>query len=514
MPYYEGPAFSYKQLAPTIGVAYFWSVGHYAWNTFKATDNHNVISIRIPGQRGSTASGTLRVGIQLVTDAPMNSLPTGTWLTYEDISVSTYTTSMASKWITLTVPYTLTKNTFYAIVAQAQSGTFSSGANEFVCGYQTNSYTAGARFFPTTGRQAASNSVNVSAYVFGYRTSSQAYYGVIMPLSDDVGANVEMGGRFIIPVGQYSSVECLGIRNKVNALAQQTVRLYDSFNNVIATATPKFDNSVGRAIYDIYWDTAVNLMAGQTYYWGSVCPSNSQFASQISVDSVTDWLTDTDWQFVKARRTTPVTGAWTITPTENYEHQLILGRFNLATVLYLNPEKSITVKAGTTSRTEYIYLNNIGQTFSSTGLSASYVRAGFARTSIPLVSQTVTGAFTAGGFCEIDSVNMPGLYRFDIPNAVFATGVKTASVEIINTTNNDRQVISYNFSQDQTLDFTQSIPTTNTAQTLGDALNAARANGFGKWVISGTTLNLYAADGSTIIKTFTLDSATNPTSRT
>jgi len=328
MPSYEGPAFAYKQLAPTIGVAFFWSIGHYAFNTFKATDNHTVITLRIPGQRGSSASGTLRVGIQAVTGAPMNSLPDGTWLAYEDISVSTYTTSMASKWITLTVPYTLTKNTFYAIVAQAQSGTFSAGANEFVCGYQTVSYTAGARFFPTTGRQAASNNIGAGDYVFGYRTSSQGYYGVIMPLADDSAANVEMGARFLVPSGQYSSIECLGIRNKNNAIAQQTVRLYDSSNNVIASATPKFDNSIGRAIYDTYWDTAVNLTAGQTYYWGTVCPSSTQWGSLISVDAVTDWLADTNWQFAKARRTTPVTGAWTITTTENYEHQLILGNIN------------------------------------------------------------------------------------------------------------------------------------------------------------------------------------------
>jgi hypothetical protein len=33
-------------------------------------------------------------------------------------------------------------------------------------------------------------------------------------------------------------------------------------------------------------------------------------------------------------------------------------------------------------------------------------------------------------------------------------------------------------------------------------------------VISGTTLTLYANDGTTSVKSFTLNSATNPTSRT
>lgn len=329
MPSYEGPAFSYKTQAPTISGAYFWAVGHYAWNSFKAIDNHTVIALRIPGQRGSTASGTLRVGIQLANGTKMYSAPSGTFLAYEDISVSTYTTSMASKWITLTVPYTLTKGTFYAIVAQAQSGTFAQGSNEFFCGYVTSSYTAGQRMFPNAGRAAASSSSGIGDYVFGYRTSSQGYYGVIMPAStDDGGTDIEIGARFVVPSGQYASIECLGVRTKTNGLAQQTVRLYDSSNNIIATTIQKIDDIQGRAIYDAYWDNAVNLTADQTYYWGIVCPTPGQGGSQITVDAVNDWLADTNWQFAKARRTTPVTGAWTITTTTNLEHQLILGNIN------------------------------------------------------------------------------------------------------------------------------------------------------------------------------------------
>jgi hypothetical protein len=63
------------------------------------------------------------------------------------------------------------------------------------------------------------------------------------------------------------------------------------------------------------------------------------------------------------------------------------------------------------------------------------------------------------------------------------------------------------------LNLAQSVPNSNSAQTVGDALNAARAQGFGKWVLSGTTLSLYAADGTTTVRTFTLDSATAPTQR-
>ena len=64
------------------------------------------------------------------------------------------------------------------------------------------------------------------------------------------------------------------------------------------------------------------------------------------------------------------------------------------------------------------------------------------------------------------------------------------------------------------LNLAQAVPTSNTAQTVGDALNAARADGFGKATIVGTTLTLYAADGTTAVRTFTLDSGSDPTSRT
>lgn len=64
-----------------------------------------------------------------------------------------------------------------------------------------------------------------------------------------------------------------------------------------------------------------------------------------------------------------------------------------------------------------------------------------------------------------------------------------------------------------TLDLTQAVPISNTANTIGDALNAARAEGFGQWTLVGTTLTLFAPDGVTPVRVFTWDSATNPTQR-
>lgn len=64
------------------------------------------------------------------------------------------------------------------------------------------------------------------------------------------------------------------------------------------------------------------------------------------------------------------------------------------------------------------------------------------------------------------------------------------------------------------LDLGQAVPATgNGANTVGDCLNAARAQGFGKWVLNGTTLTLFAPDGTTSVRTFTLDSASSPNQR-
>ena len=82
-------------------------------------------------------------------------------------------------------------------------------------------------------------------------------------------------------------------------------------------------------------------------------------------------------------------------------------------------------------------------------------------------------------------------------------------------TNLDAAVTSRSAPGDaMTLDFTQAVPTSNTSQTVGDALNAGLAMAFGKWTLVGTTLTLYAADEVTVVKTFTLDSGTDPTTRT
>jgi len=64
----------------------------------------------------------------------------------------------------------------------------------------------------------------------------------------------------------------------------------------------------------------------------------------------------------------------------------------------------------------------LGLTYNTSGLTAYYrLGATGTLTSISLATQTVTGAYSSGGFVKIDDTHAPGGYRFDIPAACIAT---------------------------------------------------------------------------------------------
>lgn len=108
----------------------------------------------------------------------------------------------------------------------------------------------------------------------------------------------------------------------------------------------------------------------------------------------------------------------------------------LSSLLPAQAEK-FTFKKGATSQTVYFRVFDssstaggslTGLTSNSPGLTCYYVRVLGSATQIPLAPQTVIGAYSSGGFVQVDATNMPGLYRLDLPDAVVATGVDRATV--------------------------------------------------------------------------------------
>jgi hypothetical protein len=94
-----------------------------------------------------------------------------------------------------------------------------------------------------------------------------------------------------------------------------------------------------------------------------------------------------------------------------------------------------------------------------------------------------------------------------------SSGASSSVLQIINQSNNDKAIISYKFQDPINLNLTQSVPTSNTDQTVGDALNSARAYGFGKWAINGNVLEYYTPNDSSILKSFELDNPNYPRRR-
>ncbi len=87
--------------------------------------------------------------------------------------------------------------------------------------------------------------------------------------------------------------------------------------------------------------------------------------------------------------------------------------------------------AGATSQTCDIFIQDSSSTtgaglsglvFNTANLKAYYRKgATGSATAITLATQTVGGAWSSGGFVEIDATNMKGMYRFDIPDTVLAS---------------------------------------------------------------------------------------------
>ena len=93
-------------------------------------------------------------------------------------------------------------------------------------------------------------------------------------------------------------------------------------------------------------------------------------------------------------------------------------------------QTTITVAPASTSQSIELYLGATGLTFATSGLAAYYVRNQAAPVAITLVTQTATGAWTSGGFAEISSSLVPGVYRLDVPNAAFAAGASDVTIVV------------------------------------------------------------------------------------
>lgn len=94
----------------------------------------------------------------------------------------------------------------------------------------------------------------------------------------------------------------------------------------------------------------------------------------------------------------------------------------------------LSLKKGVTSQSFLVFVQDSASTtgtgktgiaYNAPSFSCYYARPRATPVAVTLATQTVTGAFSSGGWVELDATNMPGWYRFDPPDAAFATGVES-----------------------------------------------------------------------------------------
>ena len=138
---------------------------------------------------------------------------------------------------------------------------------------------------------------------------------------------------------------------------------------------------------------------------------------------------------------------------------------------------AITIAPASTSQSIELYLGATGLTFSTTGLAAYYVRNQSAPVAITLVTQTATGAWTSGGFAEISSSLVPGVYRLDVPNAAFAAGASDVTIVVRGASGTNGAVLTVTLSSG-------GLTAAQTAAAVWDASRSAYATAgtFGEYV--------------------------------
>jgi hypothetical protein len=152
---------------------------------------------------------------------------------------------------------------------------------------------------------------------------------------------------------------------------------------------------------------------------------------------------------------------------------------------------AITISPASTSQSIELYLGATGLTFSTTGLAAYYVRNQAAPVAITLVTQTATGAWTSGGFAEISSSLVPGVYRLDVPNAAFAAGASDVTIVVRGASGTNGAVLTVTLSSG-------GLTAAQTASAVWDALSASytSAGSMGARVLQTTVDNRPAEVGA------------------
>jgi hypothetical protein len=255
---------------------------------------------------------------------------------------------------------------------------------------------------------------------------------------------------------------CISAIQSSSTLAQD-----EDYNRIIGASTARTNVSagtnsvvVGSSRLSYGYSRMVGLSA--TDFWSPEQNSPNQGFGTATGAEATD-IYSTAW-----------TGA---TPDAGYQ------TFSVSSTLSptYNPTErnasAITIAPASTSQSIELYLGATGLVYNTSGLAAYYVRNQAAPVAITLVTQTPTGAWSSGGFAEIDSSLVPGVYRLDVPNAAFAAGASDVTIVVRGASGTNGAVLTVTLSSG-------GLTAAQTAAAVWDASRSAyaTAGSFGEYV--------------------------------
>jgi hypothetical protein len=323
-------------------------------------------------------------------------------------------------------------------------------------------------------------------------------------------------------IGQVSGTSCVVRNNYLNGgrgsgfSSSTSITITQSNNTVIAASAFSNISPTTNNLTAPMFDFASSRLQGFNMYpWFAPAAGSPLISAGTATGAPTVDLYGNTWT------TTPTIGAIE-SKTESDVGSYLPTERNAST---------ITIAPASTSQSIELYLGVTGLTFATSGLAAYYVRNQSAPVAITLVTQTPTGAWASGGFAEISSSLVPGVYRLDVPNAAFAAGASDVTIVVRGASGTNGAVVNIRLNQlnvSQLLNTQAGIYTSpgtlgaRLLQTVGDnrpvivtsanqiQVDAGQTfssgsgttildpilNSVGRWTLEGSTLTLYNADGT------------------
>lgn len=155
-------------------------------------------------------------------------------------------------------------------------------------------------------------------------------------------------------------------------------------------------------------------------------------------------------------------------------------------------EITYSIPVNSINQSVNVYLGATGVSYNNSSLNVFYLRQNSNPVSIGLTFVSSTGSWKSGGFVEVDSSTLPGIYRFDLPNEMLVSGVNNANLIVRGSNLYNGAFINIDLTESVTNSSIANTVWTNANRTLSaTALSAYDVWNFNNRTLSSTGISAY-----------------------